>query len=277
MGRVPEPQYLEEGRVRRLAGELMEVYGLRAKVDHRVAAKSGTALLDAYDPEAGVGFELHLVDSESSADELSIAEHADLAADGAHILVADLSDLAAFGHDSFSSTFAFIATVVEFLNERTPGEDVDLAILRGHRWQTVELGKSLRAPAGAEVERGDDWLALTIDRRSTIRVEVGPSASAVVNPSRKARLSGERPRRITGLIATRGRPTTLELRLECATGGPFGVRIEQAGTPALRVENAQPLFFLPSTFDAASPFAVIIDLEPGTYTVGTAIDIRVRE
>jgi hypothetical protein len=60
--------------------------------------------------------------------------------------------------------------------------------------------------------------------------------------------------------------------------GPVHVTVKQpreAGAPPLVVEAWNELVFIPSSFDSAKPFELVVELQPGKYLLKSSLNVSI--
>ena len=156
-------RYVQRVR-RRYAAELFTCYGL--PVERDVCLTTPAALLDGLDREHGLGFRLRdgqCRDLGDTGDGLDGDVLRTLAARGVQVQLSDPQRTIA-GND-FPQVLAYLATLVEFLNQHMDGPDVDLSAVlervhpRRRRGRVVDLAPSVSHPG---IERDEVPVALAM-------------------------------------------------------------------------------------------------------------------
>jgi hypothetical protein len=246
-----EVPFFDLARARRHAITLFACYGVTLSSD--VELKSG-ARLDGFDPESGLGFLLREVQPD-------VSWVSELAARGVHVQVSvpQRSD-----GDELIPVLAYLAALVEFLNEHTDGPDVDLT--------PALWSERQRFHVGASVPRDRDCLVRFAAPTAGIRTVVIP-----VDPDRcevetifayQGRRALHKWLPIARPYSTSGKISILAPRtMQVQRSGkilPWGLVQELADGGELRIESQGFVIFTPPSFDAARPFHLEIDLEPGS-------------
>ena len=279
--------YFDHERARRIAREVFALYGVELQPDHVVDGEGAKAVLDGYSPERGIGFELRgsppddvgmfgRVEVEPADRHLDDDEAKALRAEGKRLHVADVDHYPLMDSDQFTPQLAHLASIVDFLNTVTDGPDLDLTAIvfqKGMEFPPPEQENTL--PGGSTfVEKKDGGIECHLPSRGTLRFRYSvPSAS----PPRERYVPNLRertePRVLDGAISTLGSPTVIV----------FGHYTEESAHPddsrsvlrviqarsdlrkTIRVESTRSTVFLPSTFDAARPFTVEVELPAGRH------------
>ncbi len=286
-------------RARQLARDTFEIYGLAPRVDEGLASAHGRAVLDGYDVERRVGFELRgsgararatgaSAESEAAEreldyglddgldDELDDAELRALEAQGVRIHVADVEDYPLMDGDQFTPTLAYLAGIVEVLNEVTEGEDVDLSaiLLRHAQHFPLPVVAMAELAQGVIATRKETHAELVVRARATLHFELGGEHGVQPMDGRELRSRQAPPVLLEHPLPTLGAPGVLLLD-GCHPIGPHALaageshvtmRLLQAAA-GLDVRAPGVMLFTSSHFDATSPFVVELELAPGTYSL----------
>lgn len=267
-------------RARDLVQELFVAYGLKPVRNHRLLGDGVEAELDVYEPALQIGTELRgkmpkeggmfaTAEAEADADNLADQEQQQLTQKGHHIHCADLDDYPLMDGDQATPTFAYLASIVAFLNEVTGGPDIDLdAILDNARVRTP-----LRAPAkwpdAVELKSDKDGYQLLAKRTARVTFEFAGKTDY-----EQRTLPTER----------RGQPVWVQLERQ-PTAGPIrmlqlttypatAMRIEQDGKRPVHIDAAGCCAFLPARFDPRRPFRITLLLEGGkSYRVPSHLEL----
>jgi hypothetical protein len=277
---------------RALARELFAIYGLDPA--GRAQAAGAGARLDGLDAARRVGFELRfgelrVAEPEARAGDLTLAELAELEAEGHRLHVASLDDYLSTEGDVFTPTLAYLSGVVEFLNASTEGEDVELGGLRFEREATLRWPRGGRIEIEPGVRGSHDELGphpgayrLTLDQPGRVRVRFAGAAD--FRPPEPFVELGRTPEPTRALVgSTLGAPSALaismvklldgipEERLFPAPVERVRVLQERAGAEPLLFEGRSANLFLPSAFDLAQPFVVELELGRGRYRLNSPL------
>ncbi|MBK8172727.1 MAG: hypothetical protein IPK60_20650 [Sandaracinaceae bacterium] len=271
-------------RARDLAASVFEIYGLAPERKQSTDSFGVRATLDGYDGSARVGFELRGLPSEAMMDAASRPEAPDDALDdndsialhylGLRVHVADLNCYPLMDGDQFTPTLAYLAGLVEFLNDVTGGENVDLSAITMRRAQSFVLpaADELVLPEGVTARRDGLFLRVEVSRLATVRLDFLP-IRACTNGELRNRLS--EPAWLDEPRATRGAPTVVAMSAHyfehsngAGDGTSLGSRLLQPGVdgePEVDVRVRGTILFAPSRFDATRAFSVELELSPGTH------------
>ncbi len=273
-------------RARRLAMDVFRAYGLEPSENHAIDIEGARATVDGYDDRFGLGFELRGPAPGSTADPMSRgsrrpAESADeylddeekarVRAAGFQVHVQD--PLGRFDGDDFTPTLTYLAALVDFLNAYTDGPDLDLSAILWAEKQRLYLPQSWRDTSGTfDVNEHRHVVTRSFDAPTTVTLEFnGDGAGAVTRwESGVVRRAPLVWTRIAGPLATRGVPTVISFNVT-RTGGsvasePLRRLVQENDRGAsIRLETRAAEIFPPSTFDAAAPFSIEVDVEAGTF------------
>ncbi len=273
-------------RARRAAADLFAAYGLAPAKDVRLRGEGYEATIDGLDASRGLGYELRggvpgeelrdvfggpPLKAETEDAYLDFGEARALRAAGQRIHVADYQ--AHYDGDQFTPILAYLAGLVDFLNAHTEGPDLDLSAILWQRKQRLYV------PMDAEGldpnEHYPWWESRTISEPETLVLRFngadrGPIARLVGVSGREERWAlKDEP------LSTAGAPTAVShyIHPEYAPEPPAPPlrRLVQPreGGGEIRVETRAQHMFLPSTFDAARPFRIELELQPGRWQIGS--------
>lgn len=276
----------DASRARQLAREVFVIYGLAPRVDEELSSAHGRAVLDGYDVERRVGFELRgigartrdpLATAEIEAPELALddSELRALEAQGARIHVADVENYPLMDGDQLTPTLAYLAGIVAFLDEVTDGEDVNLSaiLLQGAQRFPLHVVAS-ELPPGVTATRNGSLTELVVRERATLHFELGGEHGAQPLHGREMRTHHDPAVPLARPLPTRGAPSVLLLNGSHGIG-PFALeegesqvtmRLLQT-TAGIDVHAPGTILFASSAFDATSPFVVELELAPGTHAL----------
>ncbi len=263
----------DANRARALTRELFLAYGLAPFVDHRLEEGEVQATIDLYDPKRRVGVELRgsmpkqngmfaSPSAEPPAAALDDAEHARLAAGGSRVQCVDLASFEVMDGDGATATLAYLAGIVEFLNEVAGGPAIDLtAILSGEKGR-ITLPEPRLDPGVRLAEARAPWgSTYEADAASAITYSIDPA------PGYERTTPQAHGYELGWSAAEPGRPGSSPLLLQIHASPAAALTVEQDGARPLRVEAAGSLAFLPAHFDPSRPFRVTLRLEPGKSRV----------
>jgi len=284
----------DAGSARRLAGGIFRAYGLELETGVEFDDALVHARLDGADHVRKLGFKLsglagnrEMHDSgrsEPASTALDTVERAALEQGGWKLHVADMKNYPLMDGDQFTPTLAYLAGVIEFLNSVTDGPDVDLRpVLMGVR-QGFPV-PALRTLGLEGVTRAGDGDEFALSRGQTITLHFNSPGSPSPSLHERGRgwyepLSGDLGR--GGPLSTVGRISVLQLPVQLGWYAP-GAKPEplhgtlkqprEAGLAPLVIETRSELVFTPSSFDAARPFELTLELQPGKYIWKNSLDI----
>ncbi|MBL8737426.1 MAG: hypothetical protein JNL12_13430 [Planctomycetes bacterium] len=216
------------------------------------------ARLDGMDPVRRIGWKLLSPRSNDLEDEAEL----DRLSDTATIFVASAPARS-------THCVPHLLAAIEWLDAHTDGVDVGASALAWQRLQNA----ALPLPPGAAVVQGPDERGIvrfrlaaaatwTIDSRALAWHERrGPFASGndvLATPSTP----------LQAPQSTAGSPTIVQLELRVEQADPLAGKLRQSTTVpgvADATRGARATFVMPSTFDAASPFTIELQLAPGDY------------
>lgn len=261
----------DDARARKLASRLFEVYGLSPASDVQFASDGVQATLDGLDLQKRVGFELRgrlptgepigpRRWSEPEPESLDDGEARRMATEGVKLHVADYGDYHLVDYDQFTPTLAYLAGIVEFLNETTDGPDIDLTAVLAPAQQRFPLPEDAfeSGPCISAVVHEGDSVHLHVTEGARLDFELSGPGCLEYSTRVRPRSWG---RRDWGLLlrprSTAGRPTMLWI--DTHSRG-LRLRVTQGvGERRLDVASDGPFVFLPSTFDAAEPFHLTLE------------------
>lgn len=274
----------DDGEARRLGRELCEAYGLYALRDVELACPSGKALLDGYDQGREIGFKLrgrgrsgwHGAAPEHPDTELTDEEAGALIAQGTRIYAVDVSAFERLDGDEFTPTVAFLVGLADFLNASTAGEDVELGSAVYEReacWRLPDLD----VPEGAEIRHDEvtKQRIVAVERRATIQFACRGLADLQPHVPMMLEDFGVD---LLGADWDRDAPVLLKVPLRWPREGQ---------RPTVRVlqdrEEGAPWSFaartgwllVPRGLALERPFRLEVELEPGSYSLGTTVRIGV--
>ena len=216
----------DAGEARLQARKLFEAYGVTLAADAVVAPAEGKATLDGLDRERKIGFKIRggplarggfvgAMEAQKEPPEtgLSDDELGALAKDGFRIHVADLNDYPVMDRDSSPSRFAYLASVIDFLNGVTDGPDVDVtAIMVGWQERIAIPEQDVGAPEGAVKQTSEGKRFVTVPRNGKIVLEV-THRQVAGSPAIREGGRGSKWRIVEKPLSTAGSPTLLDLSL----------------------------------------------------------------
>lgn len=282
---------LEDARARQLGRELFAIYGLSLQAERREAEGARSVVLDGLDTAAGLGFELRghalatpdvggmgvtyetgEVEPEDASVALDGDEFAWLSARGIRLHVADVEAYRG-SLERFTPMLAYLASLVRFLNDATPGENVELGGLLFER-EAAWLPRFVSGE-GLRVYELGYARELVVERATTLTIRCSGRADLQAAPERDTLGFYETPDQTLQrrqFRATRGAPAALYLEGEAVadkSGEPrpdFRVRFRQRvdGSTVERESHGAPLF-LPSSVELNEPFELELELSPGRY------------
>lgn len=259
----------DANRARALASELFAAYGLQPGADHRVAADGVEATIDLYDPERRVGVELRGAleplprgfakpEEEPAGAALDDVELARLAASGYRIQRVDLFQFPLMDGDQATPTLAYLAGIVEFLNEVAGGPEVDLTAVLAMERMRIALPEA-QVDSGVRCMDGHTFEA---DAEATLTFALDPAQGY------ERAVASNKFRRENGWHTAEPAPKgSGPLLIEVRARRPVALTVEQDGARPLRIEAAGSLAFLPPRFDPNRPFRVTLRLQPGSTEV----------
>ncbi len=253
------------GEAGALLRRIFAAYGHIARPGARIAVDGGELELDGFDETTKVGFLFlppALGDARSPVPEVDPSVRARLQAGGKRILLAPLHRYRSSQGDSLSPLLALAMSTVGFLNENTPGDDVDVH------------GLAAAAPLELSLPRLD---ADDVPTASTFQFE-GGNAFFVSETKGTLELSFRAPAK----EASAGTGTGVGLLIL-----PWYARTLQGGSPSpgalprfvlrqgdLELESRRAVFVIPPTFDRTKPFALRVDFGPGQSFLGGPLTLR---
>ena len=290
-------------RAKHLACELFAAYGLDAQRDYTFSTGSIEVALDGYDEELEVGFKLlgkvaprsvARAAAEPPATDLTRVELVRLERGGVRLDTADADAYRGSFLDGCTPTLAYLAGTVAFLNEVTSGPDIDLRAVLAEgvqrfpitglegaidwqpavddTWQQL-FGK--RDPPVEDVPRADP-------RRMCFRVTTSERWEVHFAHDRgellvrhAERLPEWKP--LGKPFATRV-PTRLDVVLTPRRASrTIRVTQERADGSQLECTASGASVLLPSSFDAARPFKVGLELERGEFKCEPYVMVGYRQ
>lgn len=255
---------VDGNRFRRLALELMRIYGLSPEADHVWTGPLARARLDGWDVERSIGFELRVPEPESDA--LDDAELKQLEAAGLRLYVADHGRYAKDGEE-FTPALAFLAGFTRFLNEATAGEDVQLGGLLFER-QATWIWRIELADGMSTVQ--DDYHTELVVEQPGVAVVACTGAPDFGRPRKNWIHLAERGPELPS--STRGAPSVVTIQYSVrsleseGTRPEFRVRFRQLLDGKEHVlETRSMVILIPRACDVTRPFQLELDLAPGRY------------
>ena len=260
----------DDARARQLATRMFEAYGLAPASGAVIESDGIEATIDGLDVARKVGFELRgaqssvvppfgRINAESEGEWLDDVEARTCSSRGIELHVADVADYPLMDGDQFTPTLAYLAGIVEFLNEATAGPDIDLsAVLAAERQRFLLPESAFEAGTGVSAivhEEGAAQMQVTEGAQLGFELpglgSVEHSAGALpMSRGRREWSRLEQPRSTAGRVSMLWIDThSRGLRVSVAQG---------AGENRVDVTSAGSFVFLPPGFDAAQPFRLTI-------------------
>ncbi|MEQ1894938.1 MAG: hypothetical protein ABL998_20545, partial [Planctomycetota bacterium] len=264
---------IDRARSLELAARLCAAYGLSVQRELELELPDVSATLDVVDPDRRIALELSgpsamdfsfatRVQEEEPARFLDEEERGRLRSEGWRLHCDELARHLNLDGEELGSRLAYLVGVVDFLNQVTDGEDVDLGGLLFERDATLQLEGAWRGNIGA-----DRLLVLTSRGRPDFRPHAyGYSFSHAEASDWIGRLPGD---------STRCAPSMLLVPLlrvepdESMSSGHARLRFRQQIDGVTQVIEGSPgssCLFLPSSCDLALPFTLEIEADEGTYS-----------
>ena len=261
----------DDARARQLATRMFEAYGLAPASGAVIESDGIEATIDGLDVARKVGFELRgaqssvvppfgRINAESEGEWLDDVEARTCSSRGIELHVADVADYPLMDGDQFTPTLAYLAGIVEFLNETTDGPDIDLTAVLAPAQQRFPLPEDAfeSGPCISAVVHEGDSVHLHVTEGARLDFELSGPGCLEYSTRVRPRSWG---RRDWGLLlrprSTAGRPTMLWI--DTHSRG-LRLRVTQGvGERRLDVASDGPFVFLPSTFDAAEPFHLTLE------------------
>jgi hypothetical protein len=275
------------GRARQLAAELFTVYGLHPHAEPTIQERGVSARLDLWDPAARVGCKLRGRVYESSEDPavphrvsrfgivdedpgraLDDAEQDRLAAAGCRIQVVDLESFPRMDGDQVTSTLAYLAGIVDFLNWATDGPDLDLSAVMEWHDHRVVLPIQEGTQSGCTITRQHVSYRIVAPQQAEISFVVDRNAAERSDETRLTRWHS--PWKPATLPFQTANPVLLQVPGEF-TGS---MTVTSGGEPRQILETAGSLVFFPTGFDLRTPFTVSLRFEPGTHYLDGFVLLR---
>ena len=246
-----------------LLARLFAAYGYLARPGTRVEVAGGELALDGYDTKAKVGFVVlppALGEATAPVPEVDPTLLGWLGRDGRRILVLPLASFASAQEDSVSPLLAAGLSGVDFLNEVTPGEDVDV-----HGIASADLAElPLPALRAADVPSASTF---QFDSGNAFFVARKEGTLELAFPAFGAGTSGAQG---VGLLILPWYARTVGGGALPATDLPR-FALHQG---AMHLRSRRPIFVLPPAFDAAKPFRLEVAYPAGTCTLGGPLTLR---
>jgi len=277
---------------RKRAVQAFAAYGIEIERNVQIQGDGISATVDGLHRESGLGFELRdptelvidfaggpTVDYSKQYDAsifLDDDEIAKLRVAGWPIHVSGPKHR--FDGDEFTPGMAYLASIIEYLDRETDGPNFDIETVLFPARQIVTV-KPRFEPAPAAVTEADEWIQFKAAASNRVVLDVAPGAIEKVeieqiDPSdtylRKVTRSATE-----SIASTLGRPTIVYVGL--GTGAVTKRRLTQdrgeSDSPIV-LESMEPWFLLPSTFDAAKPFRIEMQIKAGD-DVSVSREVRI--
>lgn len=246
-----------------LLRRLFAAYGFVARAGQGVRLPVRELPLDGFDAKARVGFVLlpaALGGAQAPVVEPDASELSRLQGAGRRILVLPLARYRSMQGDSVSPLLAVALSAIDFLNDVTRGEDVDLSGLAQTDVLRLPLpaldAKSVPSASTFQFEGGNAFI---------VAEEAGVLELALPGPTTEGAV-----RRGIGLLILPWYALSKQgATLPEDSGRRF--TLEQ-GSCAL--ESRRPVFVLPPAFDSSQPFRLRVAYGPGQLTLGGPVTLR---
>ncbi len=279
---------------RDLASDAFAAYGLKLARNVHFAGAGMEATIDGYDAASGLGFELHdveksdpsmfgpgefAVDKIDPKDALDEVEAKALARAGFAIHVAAPQPL--YDGDEFTAMMTYLAGILDFLNAATDGQDFDVAGLMLTRREIVVPRAVIEPPVpGLDTKPNDTHIQFRCNARRTIRLPIDIALAESFEEGTPAPTRGaaeSKPSKpLTAPLSNRGRPSIVLVGAYVAPGSSIRlVQKSAAGGEDFSIESKSGRFLLPSRFDVARPFEIVITAEPGDVTIDRHVVVGV--
>lgn len=266
---------------RKRAVQAFAAYGIEIERNVAIQGDGISATVDGLHRDSGLGFELRdptepvldfsggpTVDYAKQYDAsifLDDAEITELRAAGWRIHVADPKPR--FDGDEFTPGMAYLASIIEYLDRETDGPDFDIETVLFPSRQIVTVKARFEPPLPAELV-ASEGIRFKASASTRVVLEVTPGViekieieqidPSVSIPRAVVRTATE------SIASTLGRPTIVYVGLYA--GDVTKRRLTQdrgeLESPIV-LESMEPWFLLPSTFDAAKPFRIEMQIKAG--------------